>query len=162
MTDQHTPTDDSGTGPEDPAAEHGDAEAPTTPEPTDQDQDDAEDLGKSKAAREAKRYRLALRETEAERDALADTVADLRRQIVDDAVAQTVNPAGFALAGHDPAEFFTEEGTLDRAKLTAAAREAASRFGLRTPKVPDPGMGARDTPAPSSADAWQAAFSPRR
>lgn len=160
MTDQHTPTDDAGTGPED-------TETPTPPDQDqaqghEEDQDDAADLGKSKAAREAKRYRLALRETEAERDALADTVASLRQQIVDDAVGQTVNPAGFALAGHDPAEFFTEDGALDRSKLNAAAREAASRFGLRTPKVPDPGLGGRPEPAPTSADAWTAAFSPRR
>ncbi|WP_409480547.1 hypothetical protein [Micrococcus luteus] len=168
MTDQ-TPqtttspetTDAPAAGPEDttttppPALADGDTEA--TAEGQDHEDRDEPESGN----KEAIRYRRRLRETEAERDALATTVSALQRRIVLMAVSRKIKPEAFDAAGHDPAAFVSDNGDLALDELDEAIRDTAKRFGLQL-HVPDPGQGARGPRSVSSADEWMAAFGRRR
>lgn len=131
--------------------------APADDEHDDQDQDGDEDTT-DPAKREAIKYRRRLRETEAERDALAERVAGLTRTIVSDVVAGQISPEAFFLAGHEPADFMNDDGTVRRDELDAAVSEVSRRLELRSRDHPgDPGQGARGhTPeAPKLSDAFR-------
>lgn len=76
---------------------------------------------------EAKRYRLRLRETEAERDGLRTSLEQARQQILD----RDLDPAFrnlVKLAGRDIAPFFTEDGTLHEEALEQAAQELHEEY----------------------------------
>lgn len=100
---------------------------------------------KRQANHEAAKYRRQLRDTEAERDALARQVDGLHQQIVETALAaRLAKPEGFWLSGAKPSEFFDQEGKLDLDALHARADEIAAQFGLQKPLagyVPTQGTG---------------------
>ncbi|GAA1225110.1 hypothetical protein [Mycolicibacterium alvei] len=98
-----------------------DQEHPAGAEPDDQDDDGG--------SNREKRYRLKLRETERERDQLADTLARTRAAIVDSAVnAAGVDPRLLAAAGHTLDTMVGEDGLIDREKLADAITETAREF----------------------------------
>lgn len=119
------------------------------------------DTEDGKGNREAARYRRALREVEADRDTYRDRLGALRRQIIEEK-SGLLRPAALWAAGLNPDDYFTEEGTLDKAALAPAIAEATDRLGLalapRTP-APDPSQGARPTVLPER-DQWADAFTP--
>lgn len=105
-----------------------------------EDTDTAERLDEPTGNEEAKRYRLRLRDTEqqleqtrADLDAANKLVLTVRREYIDDALARgrmQVNSTALEAAGHPLDSLFGDDGTLDQDKLTTAAREAMSKFGL--------------------------------
>lgn len=131
MTSTHT--EDTGT---DPAAEDAIDDNEPEPSPAEPDTDDSGDDGKS-------RYRRRAQAAEAERDQLREQLDAVRRQIAEDACG-LAKPAGMWAAGVDVNDLFTDDGRLDRDRLSASVTDAVDRLGLtwapRTPK-PDPSQG---------------------
>ena len=131
-------------------------------EPTEAPADD-QPQPENKAGKEAAKYRTRLRETEAERDALAEKVTALRRAAVDEKVkAHKVPTEGFWASGVTLEELLDEDGNLDDEKVKAAADQAVSKLGLerigtRGPYVPSEGRSTNPRPSKS----WEAAFGPK-
>jgi len=143
----------------------------TTPPPTDDDhagdepaEDELEDLEDgdegqddgdpaTAARREAARHRRRLREVEAERDALAETVATYRRREAE-AVAGTTLQSGGDLwaAGVDLAELLGEDGTVDEARVRAAVAKVTEERPHWRRKTPDLDAGARSPARGSGFD----------
>jgi hypothetical protein len=128
---------------------------PTTPQQDGTpDQPDAAEDGKSKGNAEAARWRSKLRTAEAERDALAEAVETLQRQLIAGAMphGSKLGPDALWLAGRKPGGLF-ENGQLDPDKLTAAVKEVHAELGVRFGPDPIPGQGGgsgaglRDEPA---------------
>lgn len=85
-------------------------------EPDQPDQADEVDQGSN---REAAKYRRRLRDTEAERDRLADQLATARKAVVEaalDRLPVRVNPELIWMRSA-PGDYFTEDGTLNRERL---------------------------------------------
>lgn len=92
--------------------------------------DDAQDDG-SKAANQAKKYRLRLRETEAERDDLTGRLDAAHKQIAEAMAADRIQkPDALWKAGVDVHELLDDEGRVDPALVKAAADQAAADLGL--------------------------------
>ncbi|BBZ60142.1 hypothetical protein [Mycolicibacterium monacense] len=157
--DQFDPpeVDDTEVGDPAAAASSGDSanaspEQTAEPEPDD-DQDD------NPNRREA-RYRLQLREVQAERDQLRGTVEALQRAEVERIAGQQLQkPQAIWAADVKLAGLLDEDGRVDPAKVTEAADVASQALGLapvrRAPR-PDRSQG-RDRTAPVG-DAWEQAF----
>ncbi|WP_142391347.1 hypothetical protein [Mycobacterium sp. ENV421] len=98
----------------------------------DEDQDDAADEG---PGREAAKYRRRLRDTEAERDALAARVEALQRAEVErQATVGGLKPAALWASGTELAGLLGDDGTVDESKVSAAI--AGARESLGIPKPP--------------------------
>lgn len=108
------------------------------PEPVDEHQDQevteptedeaTEDAG---ANREAARYRKRLRETEGERDQLAERLNAMRRTEVERLAGDTLRvPSALWASGVDLADLLDEQGNIDQAKVKAAAASALDSLGL--------------------------------
>ncbi|WP_458115155.1 hypothetical protein [Arthrobacter sp. D2-10] len=134
-----------------------DAQEVNTPTPAQQDvkpdqPEPAEDV--KGGNKEAAKYRRQLRDTEAERDALVETVAGLQRQLVAGNLppGSKMNAEALWTAGRKPGDFF-ENGQLDAEKLKIAVKEVHTELGVRF--GPDPihesgggsGLGLREKPA---------------
>ena len=117
-----------------------------------------------KAGKEASRYRRRLRETEAERDALAGNVDALRRQIVEGLVTdkgRLGNPATLWETGTTLEELLTEDGTVDHQKVLDKCEDVAQRLRIaRAPKGPYVPSEGRTT-NPRGSQSWESAFSPK-
>src|SRR5699024_10380117 len=132
-------------------------ETPTTEvEPTTEDT--------SKAGQEAANYRRRLREAEAERDALTTRLEQLQRAEVERLAEQHIAKGSGLWAATELADMLDEDGNIDPAKVTAAARAAREQLGLSAPVtgpvIPTQG----DAPAhhvPDRPD-WAGAFGPSR
>lgn len=108
-----------------------------TPEP---DEGDTTDDG---PGREAAKYRRRLRDTEAERDALAATVDTLRRQIIEAALDRSpITAEAFWAGGTDVADLLDNTGAVDVDRVAEVAAEVAARFGVKRQAM-DLGQGAR-------------------
>lgn len=84
---------------------------------------------KGSSAREI-RYRRRLREAEAERDKLAETVTNLQRTIADGLLTDILDkPASLWLTDHKVEDYF-ENGQIDAEQLQADARDATKTLGL--------------------------------
>lgn len=119
-----------------------DLSPPNEPEQTDQDQAEEGDP----ANREAARYRVRLREAEAERDRVAAQLESVATHVVNgEAARYGVNAEGLRAAGHDLGAFFNDEGTFDAEAVRQAAEDTAGRFGIKRPGaagyVPGSGTG---------------------
>lgn len=94
---------------------------------------------------EAKKYRLRLRETEAERDDLQERLQALQRATVEDVATREGRlPSTAALwASTELSELLDEGGNLDHGKVLAACEKAAEDFNVeRVPdRGPDPSQG---------------------
>lgn len=127
LTDETAPPAEDVPEQPDEASEAGDDEEP------DEEPDEA-----SKAGREAAKYRRRLRETEAERDALAQRVTDLQRSVVDGIVTASGEGGGrmhsaepFWAGGVDLDTLLDDEGRVDTTKVLEAVDDVAKRFGIR-------------------------------
>ncbi|MDS1115607.1 hypothetical protein RD149_17795 [Gordonia westfalica] len=111
------------------------------------------------------RYRLQLRETEAERDTLAGRIETMQRAEVERLAADVIaKPDALWASDTTLADLLDDDGLVDRDKVTAAAYAAKDTLGLelgaaerkkRGPVVPREGTGTGH----SSHNAWKDAFS---
>lgn len=116
------------------------AQAPAEGDDTDDGRTDAQ------IGREAARYRVRFRETEAAlseeqtaRQAAEDMLTAQRQAVVDAALtASGLDPALLAAAGHTVDDFLGEDGLIDAAKLTEATSAAVARFNVSTRRGPLP------------------------
>lgn len=139
-------------------------EVDTTPEvdqlDTEQTTEDQEtDQDETNPNAEAAKYRRKLRETETERDALAERVDALQRAEVDRIVAdQKMRPAGLWAYGTTLADLLDNQGNVDETKVKAAAKTAAKELGLHHGDfgavVPAEGRSPSNYPTQS----WESAF----
>lgn len=168
MTTATPDTDDTTTTDEEleerPDVDHTTATDDTTTDTVDDDEvddqadDQADDDPAAAARREAAAYRRRLRDTEAERDTLAATVATYRRREAE-ALAGRAMQSGADLwaAGIELEELLADDGTVDEARVRdAVAQVTADRPHWRR-KSPDLDAGAR-TPAASSGFDFGAAL----
>lgn len=99
-----------------PAPDHG--EAATAPDGTPDASGQAEEVDQG-SNREAAKYRRRLRDTEAERDRLADQLATARKAVVEselDRLPVKVHPDLIWMRSA-PADYFADDGTLNRERL---------------------------------------------
>lgn len=99
----------------------------------DQDSEDDSDATADpvKAARrEAGKFRRRLREAEAERDALAEQLEATRWGVVQDKLRGLKSTQPLKNNGHDIAEFLTEDGTIDVARVHQIEAQFVEATGL--------------------------------
>lgn len=167
-------TDDKATSTETaPTVDSPAAEAPEATEPEGNTTDDvadteesategseAPDESESQSKREA-RYRIQLRETEAERDQLAAKVEALQRAEAERLAAKVIQKPG-ALWATDTsiADLLADDGTVDPQKVTKAATAAQQTLGLATTRpggyVAREGTSLHESS--TSGSAWERAF----
>lgn len=95
----------------------------------------------AKAGKEAAKYRRRLRETEGERDALAEQVDTLRRTLAEEVIVSTgrlSSAEALWAAGTRVADLLDDDGNLDRNKIEQAADAVAERFGMSRRPKPSP------------------------
>lgn len=121
----------------------------------DQDGEDADGDG---PGREAAKYRRRLRDTEVERDRLAERVESLQRAEVErQAAADSLRPAALWSSGFELADLLTDDGTVSAAKVSAAIKASREKLGIPAPpvgpRVPGEGRSVRRPPKPSGKEA---------
>ncbi|MGY3553394.1 hypothetical protein [Williamsia sp. R60] len=106
-----------------------------------------------KGNREA-RYRVERNDARAERDALAQRIERMQRAEVERVAGEHLSMAGdlFSLSGNELADYLTESGDIDAAKVSADVAEIlAERPGLRKPAPAfDPTQGHGGSPKPKT------------
>lgn len=119
--------------------------------------------------REAAKYRRRLRDTEAERDALKDQLTTMRRQAVDQAVAEHgrgVTSAAMWAAGVEVDELIGDDGSIDTTKVLDAIESTRTTLGIASMPAGPSSDGQGNTGVlihqPGSASGWVDAFSPER
>ncbi|MCL1869771.1 MAG: hypothetical protein FWF90_05090 [Promicromonosporaceae bacterium] len=123
MTENTTPVEGTET---DPTPVEGTPTTDTTPEAPEG----------SRAGRDAARYRTALREVEAERDALVAQLDAVRREVVENMAAKVVaQPSAVWAAGVNLADLLADDGRVDADKAHAAITSAADALGLAGPPL---------------------------
>lgn len=132
------------------------AQASGTPEPEQPDE--------AGANKEAAKYRTRLRETEAERDALAERLTTAQRREVETYAADRLKtPTGLWSVGTDLADLLDESGNVDPKAVQEAASAAVRDHGLassgRGPRVPGQGRGTYEEQRPNAS--FADAFGPR-
>lgn len=155
---QHgNPPDGTAAGRTDPASSAA-PEAETDTDAQDHADDPTAGDGEN-VANEAKRYRLRLRETERERDALQQLLDRTRQAIVDHAVsAAGMDPRLMTAAGHTMETLVGDDGLIDHDALSAAIDTTAREF--RVPPsglTPNPQQGSGGGPM-STATSWSKAL----
>ncbi len=120
-----------------------------------------------KGNKEAAKYRVQLRETEAARDVLTAIVEAMRtaevNRIVETSDAR-IKPDALWASGVNLADLLTEDGAIDADLVNAAIGTAAEKFGVRIPKAPSvAGQGnvGGDVHSADKADTFESAFAPR-
>lgn len=105
-----------------------------TPEPhVNEDQDDEDDAGDG-PGREAAKYRRRLRDTEAERDRLAEQVESLQRAEVERlAASDGLRPAALWASGVELADLLADDGTVHGSKVSAAIGASREQLGIPNP-----------------------------
>ena len=127
------------------------------------DDDDEELDGRTRAGRQAARYRAALREAEGQRDTATARVEQLQRAQVEQLAATALAQGGdlLELGGVQLGDLLDEDGDVDPELVAAAATTLlAGRPGLRAPtRTADAGragIGAQgDREAATEAPTWQ-------
>ena len=140
-----------------PAAD-GPVDAPTTP-PTDEGTPpgpEAADGHDDGPGREAAKYRLRLREAEAERDALAGRLEAAQRREAERLAGELSQPGDLWLLGNVTlTDLLTDDGEVDPAKVQAAtAAVLDARPGLRRPKFPPVLQGRNPNPPVPAGPSW--------
>ncbi|MGV0603372.1 hypothetical protein [Mycolicibacterium sp. XJ1904] len=109
--------------------------------------------------REAAKWRTRLRETEAERDALAQRIATLQSREVERLASKDLsNPADlFTLGGVTVKDLLNETGEIDTEKVSAVVTEVlGTRPGLSKHSAAiDPSQGRGGTPRPKHEPSWE-------
>lgn len=110
-----------------------------TPDPTPAEETPEEPQHK-RPEHEAAKYRRQLRETEAERDALAARLATWEREIVQAAAASYLErPETLWTLGYTLESVRNDEGDIDPERVRAVCAEAQEKYGLRGAPVAQPG-----------------------
>lgn len=137
-------------------------EAVADPPPVDPEPLPADDADESepRSKREAK-YRVQLRETQAERDQLAARVESLQRGEVERLAAKVIKqPSALWAAQTSLADLLADDGTVDERKVTDAASAAQKTLGLAATRpagyVAREGTSLRKSS--SAGNSWEAAF----
>lgn len=128
---------------------------------TDNQQEPAKGVGA-----EAAKYRVQLREAEADRDRIAQRYEELTRQIIEEALPSNVSEKLFWTV-HDSAEaFLSEEGRVNAEAVSEAAKQVAATYGIpSTPRAPGTwGMGNMGSTVSAGAPSkgFEGAFEPKR
>lgn len=129
-------TQDQGTD-EVPESDPAEAQAEVSEEPeseSEEPESETDDRQVRKAQREAGKYRLKLREAEAERDALQEQVRQLRQRDVTAEFNKKLEPEVTAMLwgiGLDPLSFVGEDGQLDQDKITNIIAEVGKVAQVR-------------------------------
>lgn len=111
-------------------APEGELDSRATPDET-----EVPDEPESQSKREA-RYRIKLREAEAERDTLRQTVEAMQRREVERLAAEHLTkPAALWTAGVELSSLVAEDGTVNPDLVTAAAQDARQQLGLEDPRA---------------------------
>lgn len=114
------------------------------------------DRGKSKAARDAAKYRTQLREVEAERDTLTEQLTTARRQIADQIIEATgigVQPALVWELGNNVADMFNDDGTVNQQTITSTVQDIAARYNITGPnQQPNPAQAHGQPPASNDTE----------
>lgn len=157
--------DDGGTAAGGTGPASADAGNPPPGEPAPTSDDDTETPGSEpdgdggNGGREAAKYRRRLRETEAERDQLADTLARTRQSIVDNAVqAAGLDPRLLGAAGHSLDSLVGKDGLVSHDKLAEAISTTAQEFGLNRPGLRANPQQGRGGPQSGTTASWSEAL----
>lgn len=130
-------------------------------EPQD-DRQDGQDGGTG--GNEAARYRRRLRETETERDAVAERLAGYQRREAERLAAESLSrPDDLWLAGADVSAVLDDGGMVDTAKVAAvvaAVLDGRPQLARRQPVRPNPQQGTTGGGGPASTS-WQQVLSNR-
>jgi hypothetical protein len=120
---------------------------------------DGQDAGGGHGS-EAAKWRVKLRETEAERDQLRASLDGLRRQVIERYAGQRIAKPSLLWAGGAGFDgLIDEDGLLDHAKINARVDALVEEYGLSErprPPAPDPSQG-RVNQAPSDSG-WVASM----
>ena len=139
-----------------PSAENADEPDVTAEPPPDVDHIEEENPNKREA-----RYRLQLRETEAERDQLRATVEALQRAEVERLAAKLIQkPTALWSADVELSALLDDAGRVDSTKVDAAVQDAKTTLGL-APTRPPGYVGSEGRVVggqPAAADPWKNAF----
>lgn len=130
---------------------------PAEPEPL---PDDSADEDKPSSKREAK-YRVQLRETEAERDQLRGTVEAMQRTEVERIAGASIQkPSAIWSSDVELGSLLDDTGKVDPLKVAAAAKRATEDLGLATKRpggyVPREGTSTHQSTGGSNT--WESAF----
>lgn len=136
-----------------------------TPQPEDNTTDPGSPETPEPQSKREARYRVQLRETEAERDTLAGRIETMQRAEVERLAADVIGkPTALWATATTLADLLDDDGQVDPDKVAAAAHAAKEKLGLeigeaarkkRGPVVPREGTGTGH----SSHNAWKDAFS---
>lgn len=144
-----------------PAPADAEAEADTDTEDGAEDGEGDGD-GEGTPNREAAKWRTKLRDTEAERDALAAQLEAMRRAAIDGHVTTMgMKPAALWASGAQLADLLGEDGTPDTAKVAAAVEAAKESLGVITCTRPRAGLQSGAMAHQPRRDKWVEAFGPR-
>jgi hypothetical protein len=138
------------------AGQKPDADTEVTDEPAESDDDDD-----GNPNREAAKWRTKLRDTEAQRDAVATQLANMQRAAVDTQItALGIKPAAvYAVAKVE--DLIGEDGVPDAKKVEAAATAAKDQLGLAVIKPPPKRLQSGAAGPQPKSDSWLQAFAPR-
>ncbi|MEY9260420.1 hypothetical protein ABH903_003467 [Brevibacterium epidermidis] len=159
-----TTTDDQGTRSPSTLSDDPNTTEEVPEQTTDTDQPDQAEVDEqndspdqSKTGKEAAKYRRQLRETETERDQLAESLTAARKQIVE-SMTGLAKPSALWAAGTEVNDLLDDDGLVDPGKVAEAVEHASATLGLvRTPR-PDKSQGSSDL-GRTTSEQFAAAFS---
>ena len=134
---------DAPTEPQEPVQEP----ANSTPE---EEPDEADD-NTSKAGKEAAKYRVRLRETEAERDTLTAKVEQLQRGMIESLAAnegRLSSPEIIWASGTEIADLLDDDGNIDTGKVNDAVEATVGKYGIPRRPRPNPAQREQSTSPP--------------
>ncbi|OBG79044.1 hypothetical protein A9X05_21360 [Mycobacterium sp. E3298] len=115
------------------------------------------------ANREAAKWRVKLRETEQQRDALAAQLDVMRRQQVGAIVTSMgLKEAAVWAAGTQVGDLLDDSGAVDTAKVRQAVEAARNTLGIAKPSRPVGGFKSGVLQSQPPRNDWRAAFAPKR
>lgn len=107
---------------------------------------------KSKASREAAKYRTQLRETEAQLEAVKNQLLEAQKAHIESLPASHgITAKALWKLGVNPSDLLNEHGAVDPSKVTEAYKQAAEELGVRVPR-PDPAQSAPDWSEPETTN----------
>ncbi|MBZ4622125.1 hypothetical protein [Mycobacterium avium] len=124
--------------------------------------EDGEGDGEGTPNHEAAKWRTKLRDTEAERDALATRLEAMQRAAIDSHVTTMgMKPKALWASGAQLADLLGEDGTPDTAKVAAAVEAAKESLGVTVYTRPRQGLQPGAMSHQPRRDKWVEAFGPR-
>lgn len=117
-------------------AEQAEDDAIEVDAPKESESDEREPDDDTGLSRRDRRYREQLRAAEAERDTLRQNLEAMQRREVERLAAEHLTkPAALWTVGVELATLLGEDGTVDPARVLAAAQDARQQLGLEDPRA---------------------------